>query len=163
MEMGSQSGRLLAVIRIRGTVGVRPDIRHTLKLLRLTRKFHMVLVRESPSIMGMLHKVKDYVTYGEISRGTLKKLIEERGRGPGDVRITDEYLREKSGFSSIEELADAIYSGRVDIRKLGFIKPVFRLHPPRGGFKKTTKRHVTDGGELGYRGDAINKLMRRML
>ena len=79
------------------------------------------------------------------------------------MRITDEYLKEKSKFSSIEELADAIYSGKVDIKKLEFIKPVFRLHPPRGGFKKTTKRHVTDGGELGYRGETINKLIRRML
>nr|AOZ56029.1 ribosomal protein L30/L7E [uncultured korarchaeote] len=161
--MGDQLGKLLAVIRIRGTVGVHPDIRHTLRLLRLTRKFHMILVRESPSIKGMLHKVKDYVTYGEISKDTLRDLIAKRGRGPGNVRITDEYLRKKSEFSTIEELADAIYSGKADIRRLKFIKPVFRLHPPRGGFKKTTKRHVTDKGELGYRGEAINKLIRRML
>jgi len=46
---------------------------------------------------------------------------------------------------------------------LEWLKPYFRLTPPKGGFKRTTKRAWTDGGELGYRGDEINKLLRRMI
>jgi len=38
----------------------------------------------------------------------------------------------------------------------------FRLHPPRGGFKKSTKR-PNPQGELGYRGEEINKFILRML
>ena len=43
------------------------------------------------------------------------------------------------------------------------LSPVFRLHPPRGGFKGSTKKPYSDGGELGYRGPAINELIRRMI
>lgn len=38
----------------------------------------------------------------------------------------------------------------------------YRLHPPRGGFKKTIKRPRPDG-ELGYRGEKINDLIARMM
>ncbi len=38
----------------------------------------------------------------------------------------------------------------------------YRLHPPRGGFKKSTKRPFPQG-ELGYRGEDINKFIMRML
>jgi len=42
------------------------------------------------------------------------------------------------------------------------VKPVFRLHPPKGGFKGTIRRPYKSGGELGYRGAAINDLILRM-
>ncbi len=34
---------------------------------------------------------------------------------------------------------------------------------PRGGFKRSTRRAATDGGELGYRGEDINRLVKRMI
>jgi large subunit ribosomal protein L30 len=40
---------------------------------------------------------------------------------------------------------------------------VFRLHPPSKGFKGKIKRGYGSGGELGYRGEKINELLRRML
>ena len=42
------------------------------------------------------------------------------------------------------------------------LKPFFRLHPPRGGLR-SVKKPFTLGGDLGYRGPAINDLIRRML
>jgi len=36
------------------------------------------------------------------------------------------------------------------------------LHPPKGGFKGTIRRPYKSGGELGYRGAAINDLILRM-
>ena len=42
------------------------------------------------------------------------------------------------------------------------VKPLFRLHPPKGGWKSTKKPFVR-GGALGYRGKAINDLVRRMV
>jgi large subunit ribosomal protein L30 len=41
-------------------------------------------------------------------------------------------------------------------------KEVFKLKPPKGGFK-SIKRDFKSGGDLGYRGDDINKLIMRML
>ncbi|KSW12761.1 50S ribosomal protein L30 [Pyrodictium occultum] len=164
--------RLYAVIRIRGRVDVHPDVEHTLALLRLHRKFHLVLYPSTlPGIWGMLHKVKDWATWGEIDRETLIELLRRRGRVPGNKPLTDDYVREKLGLKGgIEELADKLLRAEIVLhrlydkrRKIWLIKPVFRLHPPRGGFRGSIKKPYGAGGELGYRGPAINELIRRML
>ena len=41
------------------------------------------------------------------------------------------------------------------------MKPVFRLHPPRKGYEGI-RHSVNEGGSLGYRGEAINDLAKRM-
>ncbi len=153
---------LYLVIRIKGQSGRSPDEEHTLKLLRLHKKFHAVLVRATPSIRGMLKKLEYVVTYGEVDRDTLAMLLRKRGRVVGGGRLTEEYLA-KLGFSSYEELADALLSGKVSMKDLPGVKPVFRLTPPSGGFEGTIKKHYKEGGELGYRGPAINELARRMI
>ncbi|WP_455364897.1 hypothetical protein, partial [[Eubacterium] cellulosolvens] len=64
-----------------------------------------------------------------------------------------------------DEMANAILNETTSISRLtqsGFRK-VFRLHPPRGGFKYSSKRPFKDQGELGYRGEAINKLVDKMI
>jgi len=155
-----------AIIRIRGTVDVPPDVEHTLKLLRLHKKFHCVLYPDSlPGIKGMLLKVKDWVTWGEIDKGTLVELLRRRGKIPGNKPLTDEYVKEKLKLEGgIEELADKILKGEIQLHKIeNIIKPVFRLHPPRGSFKKSTKKPYKSDGELGYRGQEINKLIEKML
>jgi len=155
-----------AIIRIRGRVDVPPDIKYTLSLLRLHKKFHCTLYPSTlPGINGMLHKVKDWVTWGEIDRKTLIELLKKRGRIPGNKPLTDDYVKSVLKLSGgIEELADKILSGEIMLHKIeDKIKPVFRLHPPRGGFKGSTKKPYSDGGELGYRGPAINELIERML
>ena len=42
------------------------------------------------------------------------------------------------------------------------IKPVFRLHPPRKGYEDI-RLSVKEGGSLGYRGEEIKDLAKRML
>ncbi len=152
---------MFAVIRVRGRTGVRRDIRDTLNMLRLTRVNHCVLVPNTPAYMGMLKKVKDYVTWGEIDQETLVKLIRYKGRLYGDKPITDEYIRETLGYESIEELAKALLENKLLYKDIPNVKPVFRLHPPLKGWEKT-KRHFTEGGALGYRGEKINELINRM-
>jgi len=49
------------------------------------------------------------------------------------------------------------------LKDLPGVKPVFRLHPPRKGFKGSIKKSYRAGGEAGYRGEAINDLIRRMV
>lgn len=44
------------------------------------------------------------------------------------------------------------------------MKNYFHLHPPRGGYERRgIKRAYGEGGALGYRGDAINKLIQKMI
>ncbi len=152
---------MYAVIRVRGRTGVRKDIRDTLSMLRLTRVNHCVLVPNTPAYMGMLKKVKDYVTWGEIDYDTLVKLIRYKGRLYGDKPITDEYVKDTLGYEGIEELARALLEEKLLYKDIPNVKPVFRLHPPLKGWEKT-KRHFTEGGALGYRGEKINELINRM-
>jgi len=152
---------LYAVIRIRGIIGVKKDIQETLRHLRLVRKFHCVLVPNDETHVGMLKKAKDYITWGEIDLDTLEELLRKRGRLIGDKPITDEYAQ-KIGYKDVRDLAKALLDGKIKYKELPEVKPVFRLAPPRGGFK-STKRPFKVGGDLGYRGTAINDLLRRMM
>jgi large subunit ribosomal protein L30 len=60
-------------------------------------------------------------------------------------------------------LAQALLEEKVKLKDLKIIKPVFRLHPPKKGFKRSVKKMFNDGGELGYRGPEINELLLRMI
>jgi large subunit ribosomal protein L30 len=46
----------------------------------------------------------------------------------------------------------------------GKLKKFFRMNPPIGGFeRKGTKKAFTVGGALGFRGDKINILLKKMM
>jgi len=151
-----------AVIRVRGQADVNKDIRYTMGLLGLTRVNHCVVLPESSSIKGMLQIVKDYCTWGEIDEETLSAMIKTRGRITGDKDIDESYLKDKTGFGSVEELASAMIENDYRMRDMEDAKPVFRLHPPIKGYEGN-KRSFRNGGALGYRGKEINDLINRML
>ena len=152
-----------AIIKLRGSVGIRPEIKYTLELLRLHRVNHCVVAEENAYYKGMIRKVKDYVAWGEISEDMLEELLKNRGRLAGGKRLTESYLQNNTPFESFKELAHGLHSGEVKMKDLTEyqIKPVFRLHPPRKGHRGI-KKTVPQGGELGYHGDAINELLHKM-
>ena len=151
-----------AAVRIRGTVNVNPDIKKTLQLLNLTRANHCVILEEKPSIAGMLQTAKDYITWGEIDKGALTKLISERGRLKGDKKLTDEYLKSATSYSTTDKLAQAIIDKKFKFKEIPNVKPIFRLNPPKKGYEGI-KKSFTKKGALGYRGKEINKLIERMI
>ena len=97
---------VFAVIRIRGSINVNPDIKHTLKLLRLNKVNHCVLVEENDIMKGMLQVIKDYVTWGEIEREYLLKLIKTRGKIIGNKILTNNHLKSSTSIDSIEKLSE---------------------------------------------------------
>jgi large subunit ribosomal protein L30 len=158
----NKASKCIAVIRIRGTVSASMQARETLEMLHLPRNNYGTLVDDRPAFMGMLKKAKDYVTFGEPSKETLAMLIKGKGRLAGNKKLTDEYAQ-KVGHKSLDDLAEAVYACRTQYWKLKDIQPVFRLHPPSKGFKGKIKKDYGSGGELGYRGEKINELLKRML
>ncbi len=139
----------IAIVRVRGSVNLSGNVRDTLSLLRLYRKNYCVVVDDSPSYNGMIKKVKDYVTYGEIDDETYKELVEKRGEGYKG--------REEDRKGKIEYKKFILAEGKK-------IKPFFRLNPPRKGFgRKGIKVSFKAHGALGYRGDKINDLLKRMM
>jgi len=142
-------GGNLAVIRVRGRAGVRSDIKDTMSLLRMYRKNVCVVVPHNEKYLGMIKKAKDYVTWGEIDDNMFNLLVEKRGK---------EYKgREKDKKVKIE------YNKFIKIEDKK-IKKFFRLNMPKKGFgRKGIKTPFSKGGALGYRGDKINDLIKRML
>ena len=163
-----------AVVRLRGIPTTPRNIAATLDLLRVRMNFTMVVVAGSPSELGRIEQVNDWVTWGEVDADTLAEVLKKRGRIVGDKPLTLEYLQ-KWGWSSFEEVALAYVTGEINSLSckkwsggggrppcIPYLKPFFRLHPPRGGLN-SVKLHFSVGGDLGYRGPLINDLIRRML
>ncbi|MGM5482493.1 MAG: uL30 family ribosomal protein [Nanobdellota archaeon] len=69
----------IAIILLRGLVNVSHDVKETLKLLGLHRKFACVIKSDTKEIQGMLKRVKDHVTWGTIDDETYKQLVDSRG------------------------------------------------------------------------------------
>ncbi len=151
-----------AIVRIRGTVDVNEKISSTMEMLNVAHPNHCSVVPKDDSFKGMLQKAKDYVTYGELNAGTLTRLLQERGRLEGDAPVTDETVSESTEFDDVQDFAEAVIRGDAHLKEIPGLKKTFRLHPPRGGYKGT-KRHLSVGGSLGYRGNEINDLIDRMM
>jgi len=145
----AKSSRMCA-LRIRGITKVQQEIKDTLKMLNLHRKNHCVILDNNPTIVGMLKKAKDYITWGEIDESTVKLLFEKRGE------LYEGPEKDKTGKLS--------YSSKYNDYAGKKYKKYFRLNPPKGGFeKKGIKTPFTIGGALGYRGNSITKLIKKMI
>lgn len=139
----------IAAVRVRGEKRVSKKVIATLNMLRLYNSHNCVILPSNPSIIGMIKKVKDYITYGEVSEEVEKLLFEKRGK---------EYkgrLKDKKG--KIDYKKWVVFGNKK-------YKPFFRLSPPRKGFeRKGIKMPFKVGGALGYRADKINDLIKRMV
>lgn len=146
---------MYAIIRIRGNVNLKPNVKKSLENLRLFRKNHLVLLPETEENRKLLRTVEDYVTYGEINNQTLLKLIEKRGRISGNRKISELNLTAENVVAEVEK-------GK-KLKEIG-LKPVFRLNSPSKGFEREgIRKHFNVGGALGYRKEDINQLVLRMM
>lgn len=151
-----------AAIRVRGTVNIRGSISDTLKMLRLNRVNHCVILPNNPATEGMLRKAKDYITWGELRPETLAKLILKKGRLESGKGITDAYVKKNAKYKSLIAFSKAVCEDKEKFVNLESVKPVIRLHPPIKGYEGI-KRTFVEGGALGYRGEKINDLIDRMI
>ncbi|MDD3042063.1 MAG: 50S ribosomal protein L30 [Methanosarcinaceae archaeon] len=152
---------MYAIVRVRGQVNVRYTIEDTMKMLRLHRVNHCVVVPENAHYKGMVQKVKDYVAYGKVDAETLTEMLKNRGRLEGGASLTEEYVKENSDYESIEAFAEALVEEKATLKDIPKLKPVFRLHPPRKGHAGI-KRTAQQGGVLGNHGENINVLLNKM-
>lgn len=72
---------MIALIRIRGQVGLNKGVKETLHRLRLRRKYACVIM-ENPNEaqLGMIKSMRNFISYGEISKETYNKVIKARGQ-----------------------------------------------------------------------------------
>jgi len=139
---------VFAAVRVRGIVNVKPDIKRTLQLFRLTRVNHCVLLEENASTKGMLQIAKDYITWGEIDKAILSELIGSRGKLEGDKELTEDYIKSATSYTNLEKLSQAIIDNKFKYKDIPNVKPIFRLSPPKNGYEGI-KRSFVNKGALG--------------
>jgi large subunit ribosomal protein L30 len=152
---------MYVIIRLKGGVNTRPEIKDTLRMLRLNQINHAVIVEDTPNYRGMIKVVKDYVAYGKVDAETLATMLENRGRLVGGDRLTDEYVAKNSTYKTIKEFAEAIAADKANLKDMPGLNPVFRMHPPRKGHAGI-KRTFQQGGALGNYGEEISVLVEKM-
>lgn len=149
------------VVRIRGQADVPHWATNTLKLLKLDKKFRATIIPAKENTLGMLNKIKHYISWQEIDISTTKELLDKKGRKSGYKKITTEDLSE-IGFKTIDELASSLTEGKSSLSKLKPLKPWFALAPPRHGFKRSTKKLYGQKGVLGHNKELVT-LVKRMM
>lgn len=113
----------IAVILVRGMIGANKDVKDTLRMLNIHRRNVCSILEANKNMLGMVNKVRNFATFGEINEETIKLLKQKKG--------------------------DSKY---------------YNLNSPRKGYgKKGIKYDFVKGGALGYRGEKINDLIKRML
>ncbi len=154
----------MCVVRVRGSVHVRSDIKDTLKMLKLSKVNHCVIVDNRPQYQGMINKVKDYVTWGEINEETMLKLLSIKAEVVGRKPLDDAYLKKNTKNKDLKSFTESLMNFKADLKDVPALKPVFRLKPPTKGYDRGgIKQPYSRGGALGYRGEKINELVERML
>jgi len=68
----------IAVILIRGFIGIRVDIKDALFSLNLRKKHACAIVEDTPSVRGALKKIQDFTTFGIVSDEIIKELDSKR-------------------------------------------------------------------------------------
>ena len=155
----------VVAVRLQGPVAVPQDNELSLRSLGLERRFNAVLLEKDDSTVGMLRHAKDYLTWGEIKPEDIATLLRERAELTGGASLTDKFVKDNFGQESIQALVTALLQGQIELTTMWQkgIKPLFRLHPPSGGFDASIKRPFGSEGELGYRGEQISNLVARMM
>ncbi|HIK01490.1 TPA: uL30 family ribosomal protein [archaeon] len=114
-------------------------------------KICAILLRGS---VGAGPKIKETLKTLNLNSVNNCVLLEDTPSTKGALRVLQGYTTWGEADASLEK----------DIQAAGREKVPYGLHPPRGGFERKGKRNLfTSGGSLGYRGSAINSLVRRML
>ena len=153
----------IAIIRITGQTKLKKQVKDTLKMLRLYKKNTCIIIKNTPSAEGMIKRIKDFVTWGELDSKTCKILLEKRGKVIGNKLLTKEYLQEKIKLS-LDDFVKEFMNFKKELKDIPGFKQFFRLNPPKKGFeRKGTKQPFSLGGALGYRKEKINDLIQRMV
>ena len=149
------------VVRIKGQADVPHWATTTMTLLKLDKKYRATILPAKDNTLGMLNKVKHYISWIELDADLAKELLDKKARKSGYQKITSEDLKEL-GFNTVEDLAKALSDGTATLSKLKPLKPWFALSPPKHGFKRSTKRLYGQKGVLGSNKE-LGTIVRRMI
>lgn len=185
------------VVRMKGTVNVPRWANLTLESLHLDKKFRATIIPENEQSLGMLRKIKEWVSWSSVDDSFVKEFIEKKGRvsasrlvnttptttttAAATTDAVDDSDKNNSGGNNskkentggdgnsqkpqnvdIDKVASAISQNQLYLSKIPGIKPWFALSPPKGGFRKKSKRSYSQNGVLGENKELVS-LVKRMM
>lgn len=151
----------LLVVNLHGLINTPAAARQTLIELGIGRRFAATIVRDDPPTKGALKLCKEYVAWCPVDEGLLGSLLKTRGR-VSTAKPIDATTLKALGVNTPEELASTMLEKGWTLSALSGVKPFFGLSPPRGGFKRSTRRQFGQGGVLGEN-PKLPDIVRRML
>jgi large subunit ribosomal protein L30 len=183
------------VVRMKGTVNVPRWADLTLESLHLDKKFRATIIPENEQSLGMLRKIKEWVSWSSVDDAFIKEFIEKKGRvsssrlvtatatappttatttdsvGDSDDKNDNNSGKENTGGNGdsqksqnidLDKVASTISQNQLYLSKIPGIKPWFALSPPKGGFRKKSKRSYSQNGVLGENKELVS-LVKRMM
>lgn len=166
------------VVRMKGTVNVPRWANLTLENLHLSKKFRATIIPENEQTLGMLRKIKELVSWSSVDDAFIKEFIEKKARTSASKLATAPTITTANGMnnndteSNIEDkthqnidlstVITTISKNQTYLSKISGIKPWFALNPPKGGFRKKSKRSYSQNGILGENKELIT-LVKRMM
>jgi len=140
---------MYAIIRIRGQVNTKPDVKKTFELLNLKSANHMSVWPEDKDHLKMIKQVENYSTFGTISEEVLNAVVEKKGTALNGEIDTKKAMKLLSEGKTMKQAG---------------VKNCFRLSPPKKGYeRKGIKKPYSTGGVLGNRKEKIDDLIEKML
>jgi len=155
-------GKLL-VVNLHGLINVPRGTRETLIQLGIGKRFAAAVVGDDPVSKGSVHLCKDYVAWTPLDSELLTSLLKSRGRVSNSRSLDEEQLK-ALGFKTYADLAQSIMKGETSstLSSVKGLKPFFGLSPPKGGFKRSSRRQFREGGILGEN-PTLAEIVRRMI
>jgi len=178
---------------MKGTVNVPRWADLTLESLHLDKKFRATIIPENEQSLGMLRKIKEWVSWSSVDDAFIKEFIEKKGRVSSSRLVTtatataatndavgdSDKNNSSSGNSGkentggngdsqkpqnidLDKVASTISQNQLYLSKIPGIKPWFALSPPKGGFRKKSKRSYSQNGVLGENKELVS-LVKRMM
>jgi large subunit ribosomal protein L30 len=151
----------LLVVNLHGLINTPSEARTTLIELGIGKRFAATVVVDDPSTVGALHLCKEYVAWSNVDAELLGSLLKARGRVSNSKTLDDGTLK-SMGYQDHFELASKIIKDGSTLSSVSGLKPYMGLSPPRGGFKRSSRRQFRQGGILGSN-PTLPDLVRRMM
>lgn len=173
------------VVRMKGTVNVPYWARITLESLSLNKRFRATIIPENEQTLGMLRKIKEYVSWTSVDTEFIREFIERRGRSSaskllsaaaappsaappsadnpnGQINNNNDAENKDSQNADLSKIVSIISQNELYLSKISGIKPWFALNPPKGGFKRGSKRSYSQAGILGENKELVSIVKRMM-
>jgi large subunit ribosomal protein L30 len=187
------------VVRMKGTVNVPYWARITLESLSLNKRFRATIIPENEQTLGMLRKIKEFVSWTSVDAEFIREFIEKKGRisaskllstttattnsatntttatleaaptentaasigHEGNINNNNVESKEPQNID-LGKIVSIISQNELYLSKISGIKPWFALNPPKGGFKRKSKRSYSQAGILGENKELLSIVKRMM-